>query len=272
MKKVNFNSLDNIEIPDSWADKAVLILQHAPKKSPLMFFRFSRALVAVTSLVLVCAVGLIVYFFTQSDSVTPMASQNNINMTDSLQETTCTDTNQSVTNSEVSKSTSEYNVDETIADNTSEPSEKSTESVTKPTQKPTQKPTSLPVTKPTDIIPTDSPSEPPLSPNPSEAPSKAPSEDVDEFNIYVMAQFRKDLVLDDGKIYCRVYDSKGYLLGNKNLYVNSHLTELSFIPYGCAKYYPYRYNLITKSDRYTFIFYNRAGETVYTTTSYLQPK
>lgn len=282
MSEFNFDKLKGIDIPDSWVSGALEV----PKTSqtPPIIKRFPKTLAFVATLVIVCSLSVTLFIFTQKDNIQPTSntttptSQTEANTT---QEPHNTESNEDPTNNSISSESSEPTLEpeetqvektESTQTQTEKPTSTQAQEETKkptqiPSQKPTQKPSQKPTQKPT--LPPN-PTELPLAPDsPSEPAIEEPSEVINTYYISVMAEFPKSLVTDSGKIYCKVSDSSGRLLGNQNLYANEHLTELSFIPYACARYYPYRYNLITKSGYYTFCFYNSDGVSVFNTTVYL---
>ena len=261
MKKVNFNNLENMQIPDLWADKALTIPTNQAKTVTLFFARWSRVALAVMSITLVCVIGVLVFFFSQNENVAPKKPHNQ-NETASM-----SNTNEATDPNMDSKSENLTETGEIVAQPQEQtqvlttPTEKQTQAQTHPTEKETQ--SVNPTEKPTDpsvVVPTQPTTTETTQPtDPVEEPTQAPSDNVDKWNMFVSAQFPKKLVLSDMKIYCRVYDSSNVMLGNSNLYDNSHLTQLWFIPWAKAEYYPYRHNLITKADTYTFVFYNSDG-------------
>lgn len=269
MKKVNFNNLDNMQIPDSWADKALTIPDNKVKTTPLVFNKWSRVTVAVASLMLVCAIGVLVLFFSQNENVATKKPHNQ-NQTAAM-----SNTNEVSHPSTHSASENPTGTSESVAQ-----IQEQTQGLTNPTEKQTQAQTEKPnkkPTKPSAVVPTQpdtgdttQPTDPVEEPTVIE-PSQPPSDTVDKWDVFVSAQFPKKLVLEDGNIYCRVYDSFGVLLGDENLYDASHLTQLWFIPWAKAEYYPYRHNLITKADTYTFVFYNSDGVVVATEKTNLCP-
>ncbi len=284
MNKFNFNSIDNLEIPDSWADKAIEIAK-TPKVVPIA--KRMKFLAFAASLVLVCGISVAMFFIANENAIPKVLKSHPTEVTFYNE----TSTNQSTDETD-KKQTGTENPTDSNLDNTQtiEPAEKVT---TSPTQnkkpsvdstKPhsTQKPTVpqqtdsddtsdfVPTEKTTEsiIVPTvpqDEPTTPVII-----LPSKPPREDVDPKDIYVNVTVYKHLVLDDKKIYCKVYDENGVLLGDPDAFSDEHLTELTFYSYYTAYYYPYRYSLISKSGDYTFVFYNSNGEVAREVTKYLE--
>lgn len=68
MRDKNFDSIKNFNVPENWVENALNIPQ-TEKKSPVAFIKFSRTLSAVASLVLVCALSVAVFFYTQKDDI-----------------------------------------------------------------------------------------------------------------------------------------------------------------------------------------------------------
>lgn len=284
MKKVNFNSLENMQIPDSWADKAVLLSDSDKKIPPLVFTRWSRVMVALTSIILVCAMGVFVFFFSNNNDIEIRnpSSANTSYATENITSGTGeffkpSESGQNVKeNTQIQDSTSSDTQPSKTPVHTVTPTEKPTKTpVAEPTQKPTKPAEQKPTTAPTDDV--TRPSAPPtMSPipqptDPVNQPTESPSDTVDKWNVFINVQFAKSYVLSDGKIYCRLYDSNGELMGSADIYDDSHLTELSYIPYANAQYYPYRYDIITRADWYTCVFYNSDGVTAKTKKIYLKP-
>lgn len=155
---------------------------------------------------------------------------------------------------------------------TIEPSEDITEPVpTEPTSPPTEPDYPMPTVNPSySPVPTEpivEPTEPtePWDPVPTEpmppvvVPTVKPTENYND--IKVVGGIHTDKITSSGKVYCRFYDSNGNLLGSKNLFDSSHLTEIreSGAAITTVCYYPYRNNLITKDGYYTYEFYNSDG-------------
>ena len=68
MRDKNFDSIKNFNVPENWVENALNIPQ-TEKKSPVAFIKISRTLSAVASLVLVCALSVAVFFYTQKDDI-----------------------------------------------------------------------------------------------------------------------------------------------------------------------------------------------------------
>ncbi len=291
MNDFNFNNINNLEIPDSWADKAI---ENAKNKKPIPVVWKTKTLAFVASLVLVCGLSVMMFliFGRNEIPVAPVTHQTDVSVYN--------ETSESENTRETEKSQKESqkptdllaNSDETTkatepteqtSASTVKPSE--TEGIISPTATPT-KPNESPY-EPTDEPIVDDPSDPPVvlptapptDPDPSEPawkPSEPPleptepTESVDTSNISVSVTIYKHLVLDDKKIYCKVYDANGVLLGDPNIYSAQHLTELSYASYYTAYYYPYRHSLITKSGNYTFVFYNSNGEVAREITKFMK--
>lgn len=288
MNKFNFNSIDNLEIPDYWAEKAI---ENSKKPRVVSVAKTTKILAFVASLVLVCGISVAVFFITNENAI-PTVAETHPTEIPAYVETSKNQSLDGVSESEIkTENPTDSNLDNT---QTIEPAEKVT---TSPTVTPTQntnpsadstKPHSTQeATKPnqTDCDDTKEPVEtqaptasvivPPEPPDEPTTPviilpSKPPREDVDPKDIYVNVTVYKHLVLDDGKIYCKVYDENGVLLGDPDAFSDEHLTELTYYSYYTAYYYPYRYSLISKSGDYTFVFYNSNGEVAKEVTKFMK--
>ena len=151
-----------------------------------------------------------------------------------------------------------------------EPTVEPTEGYPSPTEKPTIKP------RPTED-PTEDPTEPPtecptMTPpwvSPTQKPTIPSGPSYDNLDVYALIGANR--VAAAKTIYCAVYDSNGYLLGDSNLYSSSHLAYKGETSDGKTRvyYYPYRHFDITVSGVYTYVFYNEKGEEMWRNTCYL---
>ena len=69
MRKINFNNIENLTVPESWVEKALLLPEKVESKKVIHFSKHTRPLVAVASLFLVCALSVSLFFFTQKDDI-----------------------------------------------------------------------------------------------------------------------------------------------------------------------------------------------------------
>lgn len=271
MNDFNFDKMKEFVTPDEWAKKAKEIPVTTETKTPFFVFRYARAFAVVMSLLFVVVLSVVFFAFKPEQNILPIATSTNTSEETALKTENTDSTNNTketekesetdknlIIEPEESKQETESNTSEkptqkpTSATEKIEPSEKPSESQPQ-TQKPTENPTQTPSTEP--IIP---------------VPSEPPSEVINKYDTYIYASIYKHLVLEDEKIFCRVYDENGVLLGDPDLYSQEHLTELSFSTYYVARYYPYRHSLITKTGFYTFVFYNSEGAIAGEITRYLK--
>lgn len=193
MNDKNFDSLKNLKTPDSWIENALNIPKaQAQEKKPIFFIRYSRQLVAVACLVLVCTVSLFVVLNKGDESVLvvdPNHSETQAEKNDASENGRGDSPDTTKTDKKENKKKKPQSIIQSILDNlnggapheSTEHSEKPTQSQDNDTQKPTQKPSVRP-TKPSDgsVKPTDvpqsttAPSEKPTTPS-TQPPYQEPS-------------------------------------------------------------------------------------------------
>lgn len=293
MKKVNFNSIDNLEIPDSWVDKAIVNAK-APK--PVSVIKKQNILAFVASVVLVCAISVTLFFLTNknahvayidvSDSDVSIKNYDNFAQEETKLSNLPTEKEESETSSYVTENNSRDNkpaqhstitptkkpspTNKPTSDNKTQVTEKPAPSH-QPTPESSQMPTVAEQTtnnetqKPT-VPETEAPQKPSQPPGPTESPATEP---LDLYGIYIGADIYKHLAPADGKVYCKVYDENGVLLGDPDLFSDEHIAELIYTLYYSVRYYPYRHPLINETGYYTFVFYNSNSEVLKQKTSYL---
>ncbi|MBQ8860254.1 MAG: hypothetical protein IJ015_02825 [Ruminococcus sp.] len=170
-------------------------------------------------------------------------------------------------------------------DSTIEPSEKP---VIKPTEDTEDKPvipTTRPPMKPNDPQPSEDessedssyedpeiPTSKPINPQPSvDVPSEDPSSEDPQIPTDVNVSFSVDKLGGKFEIYCKILDSRGNLIGDTDLYSREHNASMNISNGMIYAKYPIYYNLITKSDYYTFVFYNSANPKIETLMVFLNP-
>ncbi|MBQ7133137.1 MAG: hypothetical protein IJO20_01425 [Ruminococcus sp.] len=269
MKKVNFNNLDNIQIPESWTKSALSLPETLENKKKVVYFsRFSKNLALVASLVLVCALSVSLFIFTQKGDIlnAHKPSQNS----ESTTVTQTEHTNQNV--SEVSPATeTQEKTQQTESSTSTEPTQKVTEETVTETQKataPTLKPdTSDPdASDPNSVVPPTqkpTPTEPPETP---QAPEEAPEV---EFDGKITVQFPSSHLSGNGYVYCQIYDGSNTLLGDSNPYSDTHRAFLTLPSAGNSSfsYVTATYNIdkggfSLSKGTYRYCFYNENGETI----------
>ncbi len=247
MRDKNFDSIKNFNVPENWVENALNIPQ-SERKSPVAFIKFSRTLSAVASLVLVCALSVAVFFYTQKNDI--VVPENNVVESESATQATKSSTSDSSTqgSSNVEKPTDKHSVilpdgfirptgviniptngeiiKPTEHTKPSIPSQRPTypnvepsEATTEPENPPTVNPQpSEPITPPTYPLPTDpEPSCPlPTAPNPTSKPV-IPTESDTVAPTYNPIETECPTEPAAGN-ECRVMISKEDIVGSGNIY------------------------------------------------------
>lgn len=149
------------------------------------------------------------------------------------------------------------------------------QSKTDPTDMPTEPDENPPVQ------PTEPPADPPCNEEPTDDPDdpwwwepEIPTEGDVELPwlgpITVTVYIDSDIVSDDSRVFCKVYDQSGTRLGSSDLYDSSHMAELfergeimTRVSYETPD------DLITSSGYYLFVFYDRNGKVMAQTQKYI---
>lgn len=232
MSEFNFDRMKNVYIPESFVNGALNV--PTVETSPVFFFRYSKTLAFVASIVLVCILGVALFFITDKNTAIPSVK---------ITETECETTAPIVENTTFSAdATKTQKPSEKPAKSTSTETEKS-ETITKETVKETEKkedPTEIvgsldgkPETdateneeKPTKPTTPTSPVEPPED----EVPPDGPVVEIEQSYVssyhsgIITAKVHKSQMSDS--FYCRIYDSSGKLLGGENLHSYSKRAEI----------------------------------------------
>ena len=79
MSEFNFDSMKNIDIPESWVDSA-LNVEKQPK-SPIPFLKYSKIIAFAASIVLVCSLSVALFFITNSNEAVPPVKNDETNFT-----------------------------------------------------------------------------------------------------------------------------------------------------------------------------------------------
>ncbi len=289
MKNKNFNSISQFSVPQNWIDDVLNIPSDKNKKKPILFVKFSRTFAAVACLVLVCCISLVLFFMTEDGATPPVNPTSSVSI-----------------NTETNEKNTEY-ISTENGNNDLEPTEEnvsqnSSSQGNMPTVKPTTKPivgpsvpptiepsedieiaTDVPtnpstpedITQPTEVQSTEEPSTdgPPPWEEPSwEGPTDIePSVQPEPSVTDVYEKFSVDKLGGELSLYCKVLDSNGNLVGDRNLYSSEHRADMNISGGQINAHYHIYYNLIEKEDYYTFVFYNRANPCIATQTLYLYP-
>ena len=137
-----------------------------------------------------------------------------------------------------------------------------------PTESPTIRipPTELPWNPPTEppwVLPT-------MPPEPTEPPQ--PTEPADEIVFIGVFPWEPDYDNEDSWwLYCRIYDQNGNLVGDPDLFSESHKASyLIWSGITNAYYRPADYGIRLSTGRYTYFFYDINGVDVYKGEQYVQ--
>ncbi len=267
MKKVNFNNLDNIEIPDSWADEAIQVQKNPKKDAPLVLFRVSRTLITVASIALVCTLSITLYFFAHKDNILPVNNPT-VHIPETVASTNPTQKSPNPEESEkdyAAKSTSSIFENPTLEpqENVSETSN----STEKETVKPTQSPSSKPTQKPTS--PTDKPTTPTQEP-PTDEIEDGPPVIPEDMNICT-GSFDEKLLLGYDKVFCSISSDSDYTVDE--LPEVSAMHEATIVSrhegYISVSFSPVESGIVNKTDLYNYYFYNINGDIIYTGQIYI---
>ena len=269
MRKVNFNNLNNIEIPESWTQKA-LNLPNAPikKKSVFALSSFYRRLSFVACCVLACALSVTIFGFMKNDILpqkTPAESTVNSTAYNTSYSETATQ-NSGITQKPTSvKPTKNIEPTEEATENPSGESSTQTQNPTeRATQKSTQKPTSSKPTTPQ--IPTQIPTE-----LPENAPD-TPDPPTFESNDVCVGYVDESLLLKSTTVYCFVVPTNSDIAFPES--PDIYIADVSHIGNGSVRisFAGKNSTYVKQSDFYTFYFYNINGEVIYENTIYITIK
>ena len=274
MRKVNFNNLNNIEIPESWTQKA-LNLPNAPikKKSVFALPSFYRRLSFVACCVLACALSVTIFGFMKNDILpqkTPAVSTVNSTAYNTSSSETATQ-NSGITQKPTSvKPTKNIEPTEETAENpTQSESDNSSTQTPEPTEKPTQKPTSAKPTKPTELQKPSQPPKPTVSYEPSQPPTESIEPPCTELGISV-GYIDESLLCGSSDIRCLIVSTNSDLTENDD---NSIVCSADVINHdnGYVSIYVDLSNssILKTSGNYKFYFINANGDTFYENTFYV---
>lgn len=273
MKKVNFNNLDNIQIPEAWTKNALSLPHTLENKKNVVFFgKFSKNLALVASLVLVCALSVSLFIFTQKGDIlnTQKPSQNSESTTFTQTEPTeeTVDDTKKPTTPSTTKPTTSGDKETTSTEN-SDFLKPAGGSSNKPNggQTPTQKPAG-PSGTPNSGTPGDSQT-PTQKPTTTEPPEEPPNGAEFEFDGKITVEFPKSYLSGNGNVYCQIYDAYGTPLGDSDPYSDTHraLLKLSSTGNSSSSYVTATYNIdkggfALSKGTYRYCFYNEDGEPI----------
>ncbi len=262
MNDFNFDKMKNFNSPDEWAEKAREIPQKYKIPTPLLFLENSRPLAVAASLVLVCTLSFLFFVFKLDDNILPIdlntvSSSKTESVTESFEPTDPT-----------YEKENPQKPDEYVKIEPTE-SQQSTENST--TESPTQKPTNsteivAPTEKPTEAqSPTAKPTEKPTQESTSK-PTQNPTTGVvgnpDPVICFGSYSLVNSWEVNSVDVFCKLYDSNGNLVGDKDLYSYQHEALVYSITTTTAyvSYEPASKGLLLKSGQYSFYFYDYFGK------------
>ncbi len=235
MKKVNFNNLDDIQIPEAWTKNALSLPQTLEDKRKVVFFgKFSKNLALVASLVLVCALSVFLFIFTQKGNILsthePEQTSESTALTQTEQDkqneskikpTTQKETEEeSFAATEPTEITTEETVDETkkptTPSSTAKPTTSGNKETTSADDSSSTKPNGSPSGSTSGESGTNKPNSgqtPTQKPNPTEPNDEAPdTPEVEASTSFITEYIPKDKLLNSNKVYCalRYSQSDGY--------------------------------------------------------------
>ncbi len=259
MKKVNFNNLDNIEIPDSWAEKAIGIpsaLENKRKVTPIP--KFYRNIAYAACFVLVCALSVSLFIFTQKGDILKAQSPTEhvietVNSNTYPQNETTLKESQPPT---VSQTDSIASTEEPTEEDTKDDGETGSNSL-KPNHYPT-KPQLRPTLAPDPPKDEEDPTTDVVNPD---GPSSEP-----QGNKKCIGVFPEDLLSGDYTVYFSIVSTD--LESTESLPLYEATIESVRNGEVSASFSPIKAGLIDHSGTYDFYFYNSNYEIIYVGQTY----
>lgn len=272
MRKVNFNNLENLEIPESWTQKA-LNLPNAPakKKSVFALSSFYRRLSFVACCVLVCALSVIIFGFMKNNILphkTP--AESSVNSTAYNTSSSDTATVHSAITPKPTSSKPTQNIEPT-EETTENPTETESDNSATETKKPTVRPTQKATQKPTSSKPT-TPQKP--TQIPTEVPEDTPdTPDGPEIDGVCVGYINESLLCGSTTVYCFVKIDNDSIMGVESA-PTKYPAEVTVLGNGKVRV-SFAGNTsvdVWCSDNYNFYFLNVNGDVIYEDTVYVTVK
>ncbi len=290
MKDKNFSSLKNITTPESWIENAKAIPNAPVKAEKKVFFTLPKILTAAACILLVCAVSVPLYVFTQngaSIAVVPTDATTEVSFTTSTQCTTSKKTEPTLKTDASTETKAEESTSQAMTLET-EPEEKPIRPggvewkpqgskppvpVVPPTASTEPKETfPIPETEPSHDIPVE-----PDTPDWTAVEETTGSGDSPVTSgVTCNGSFYPDFMFPDSsdnvgeylnlpQYYCRMYDSNGKLIGDSNMYSSQHKVTSAYYYNGriYTYYNPESAGISLKNGNYYFEIYNSRGTVLY---------
>ncbi|MBQ7133135.1 MAG: hypothetical protein IJO20_01415 [Ruminococcus sp.] len=271
MNDFNFDRMKSFNTPTEWAEKAREIPEKYKNPTPFLFFPVSRSFAAVASLVLVCSLSVLFFIFKPDDNILPVnpdatLSYETVSKTESVEPMDPTyDTGKPQNPDEYVNIEPTESRQSTENPTTVSPTQKPTSSTeyTEPTQKPTNSaPTTEPTQKPTDSKPTSKPTEKPTQ-KPTNDPSQNPTAGTTSNPVICRGSysFSNSWEVNSVDVFCKLYDSSGNLMGDKDLYSYQHEASIDSMSISMVyvSYEPTSKGLLLPKGQYSFYFYDYFG-------------
>lgn len=285
MSEFNFDKMKNIDIPESWVDGALNV--EIEQKYPIPFLKYSKIIAFAASIVLVCSLSVALFFITNKNEAVPPIKNNETQCNTHVQISSTEIKNTENVTEKITQSDNTYSTETetqpvTEVLNTVEPTEENSDNNGESSSnsnplKPNKHPENTDSVKPKPTENKEKPTKPNETQKPTDAPviddppQDGPPEDNDELTSYISnftnGKITAEIHWSDLSIsiYCRMYDSKGNLVGDNDLYSSKReAIEADGLMVESQEYFSYEYNIDNlgeslKKGRYEVVFYNESG-------------
>lgn len=259
MKKVNFNNLENIEIPDSWAQTAIQLPSASKSKQKVAFQKLYRNIAYAACFLAVCALSVSLFIYTQKGDIL-----NSVTPTDNHVETALSSAFTQTEKSSETHSPTVFEADPTTA--LVEPTEESNEdTLIEETQSTTQKPTKTPtIPQPRPTVATEPSDDDDTSSDimKPDGPQTEPQKEKKCIGV-----FPQDLLSGNSTVYFMIKSTDEEPVESPSFYEAT--IESVINGQVSASFYPIKAGLVNKTGTYEFYFFNADYELVYTGQTYI---
>lgn len=270
MKKLNFNSLRAISVPEEWMQNVLKIPQHCERKKRIGSAGVRRIVALAACLVIVGVISVPLYVFRNYDSLLPIVPSSQTATAPNGSSGSDYQTLSPSDNSGFADPTEKV-TENSDGENKTDSSEIPTQSYTSTTEfgSTADKDPTEPFT-----VATNPPA--PIRPEPTIPPPTKPINTQDtqpNTGAYVqMVPSCTGTYMPDGmstdtdsRVYCRLYDNLGNSVGDPNLYSAEHIAKEIYMPNGniFVSYDPTEKGLKLHKGTYNFCFYTDRGEVVF---------
>lgn len=297
MSKPDFDFSKYFEVPDEWIESALNIpnaVNTRPKVLPI------RRYVAAASIVLVVALGISVFFLFGNKKPIPVKPDNSgIAVQSASESVTASDiggaeSTQPPSDAKTQPATGSRNDRGTIPTRSTQTTQAVTSTLPQtaesssaptyvspaaeppqsdPSDSPQYQPTQKPVT-PAPPSPTQPKAAPTSSPATSAPVTVSPTEEQKKTGIIRMPSSAIEITVaadEETRLYCRVYDSQGRILGDSDPYGASHIVDIeagseAYEQVGTVYSYSFEYLPSQVSGTLRYQFYTQGDHVVYTGT------